>query len=568
MVSCFSNCDTSWTSDGCTTTKMQQKVAKKTRMKTKKAHLLFKTLFISGFTVTGCCCSGNEKLLKTLCVSHEGQFDRSDARGWTPLHEAAAQTNLTVLELTLKAVGRDSLERRSVIGLTPLHVSVERGLIENAAFLLLANACKTPDCEDHNLSSAAIRSGRSDLVELLLSSGSRVNGQGCHGRCPLHEAARLGNAPLVELLLKSGARPDPRSHYGLTPLALILLRKGDRTLPRRFLSSILFEASANGDPEMIKLLLEYGADADVPKQSGHLPIHRVAHRGHLQALKLLIPVTMMSEVEDSGMSPLHSAAAGGHTHCIQALLEAGYDPNFMLHPWLRRSYDDERKSALFFAISNNDVPSARVLLEAGAFPNQDPIKCLQVALRMGNLELIQLLLKFGANVNYFCKINTTHFPSALQYSLKDEVLMRMLCNFGYDVEKCFHCPYGGGSHVPRDYEGWSNTVIKDAMFCEVICLSSLRHLSGRVVRILLDYLDHVTFCSKLKTTLMETEQWPEICAMQENPRSLQHLCRLRIRRCLGRLRLRSETFMSFLPLPQRLKNYILFKEYELYKGPG
>uniref|UniRef100_A0AAV2MLM5 SOCS box domain-containing protein n=1 Tax=Knipowitschia caucasica TaxID=637954 RepID=A0AAV2MLM5_KNICA len=60
---------------------------------------------------------------------------------------------------------------------------------------------------------------------------------------------------------------------------------------------------------------------------------------------------------------------------------------------------------------------------------------------------------------------------------------------------------------------------------------------------------------------------PFIHQAGENPRSLQHLCRLRIRRCLGRLRLRSATFMSFLPLPQRLKHYILFREYELYKGP-
>lgn len=52
----------------------------------------------------------------------------------------------------------------------------------------------------------------------------------------------------------------------------------------------------------------------------------------------------------------------------------------MLHPWVRRSYDDERKSALFFAVSNNDVPSARLLLEAGAMANQDPVKCLQVDL--------------------------------------------------------------------------------------------------------------------------------------------------------------------------------------------
>lgn len=49
----------------------------------------------------------------------------------------------------------------------------------------------------------------------------------------------------------------------------------------------------------------------------------------------------------------------------------------------------------------------------------------------------------------------------------------------------------------------------------------------------------------------------------ENVRSLQHLCRLRIRRCLGRLRLRSPVFMSFLPLPGKLKNFILYQEYDL-----
>ncbi|KAK7899422.1 hypothetical protein WMY93_020275 [Mugilogobius chulae] len=540
---------------------------------------------------------GNEKLLKKLYVNHVGQFDQPDARGWTVLHEAAAQTNLTVLDLTLKAVGRDFLECPSMIGQTPLHVSIEKGLIENAAFLLKHGA--NPDAPNQDEDTpifTAIRSGRSDLVELLLNSGSRVNQEGCHGRCPLHEASKLGNTTLVNLLLKSGARPDPRSHYGLTPLALAaqgghlgvierLLQRGADVLSQaNDEASILFEASASGDPEVIRLLLEHGADPDVPKHTGHLPIHRAAHRGHLQAVQLLIPVTSMSEVEDSGMSPLHSAAAGGHTHCIQALLEAGYDPNYMLHPWVRRSYDDERKSALFFAVSNNDVPSARALLEGGAMANQDPIKCLQesttrtkqkthgnydsVALRLGNYELVHLLLSFGANVNYFCKVNTTHFPSALQYTIKDEVMMRMLCNFGYDVHKCFDCPYGSGSHVPQNYEGWSDSVIKDSLFCEVMCVLSLRYLSGHVVRILLDYLDHVTFCSKLKTALMETKEWPEICAIQENPRSLQHLCRLRIRRCLGRLRLRSATFMSFLQLPQRLKNYIQFKEYELYQGPG
>ncbi|MEQ2316636.1 Ankyrin repeat and SOCS box protein 14, partial [Ameca splendens] len=100
-------------------------------------------------------------------------------------------------------------------------------------------------------------------------------------------------------------------------------------------------------------------------------------------------------------------------------------------------------------------------------------------------------------------------------------------------------------------------------FCEVITVSWLKHLSGPVVRVLLDYVDHVMLCSKLKVVLMEQKQWSDICRLQENARCLQHLCRLRIRRCLGRLRLRSPVFMGFLPLPERLKDYILYREYDL-----
>lgn len=76
--------------------------------------------------------------------------------------------------------------------------------------------------------------------------------------------------------------------------------------------------------------------------------------------------------------PSASAANSLLASPSQALLDAGYDPNYMLQPWVRRSYDDERKSALFFAVSNNDATCTELLLEAGAMTNQDPVKCLQV----------------------------------------------------------------------------------------------------------------------------------------------------------------------------------------------
>ncbi|XP_006005819.1 dynein axonemal heavy chain 12 isoform X2 [Latimeria chalumnae] len=470
--------------------------------------------------------AGQEEDLQKL-TGHHFAFDEADDRGWFPLHEAAVQLNKNILEITFKAIKNDSYE----------------------------------------------------IASLLVRFGADVNLECNNKRTALHEAARQGKKDIVNLLLHSGAEPDPRSTYGLTPLALaaqkgyieimdILLQKGANVLSEASdCVSIIFEAAGSGNPDAISLLLDYGADANVPKYTGHLPIHRAAYRGHYLALKKLIPTTDFDAIKDSGISPVHSAAAGSHSQCLELLLKQGFDVNFMLHPRVRRGYNDQRKSALYFAVANNDVYSVQLLLNAGALPNQDPVNCLQVALRMGNYELINLLLRHGANANYYCKVNTTHFPSALQYAFKDEVILRMLLNYSYDVYRCFDCPYGDLSHVPYGYEGWSSAVIKDNLFCEVITLNCLKHLSGKVVRVMLDYVDHVQICSKLKTALLEQKQWPDISHILSNPRTLQHLCRLVIRKCMGRLRLRCPVFMTFLSLPNRLKDYILFKEYDLY-GQG
>lgn len=48
-------------------------------------------------------------------------------------------------------------------------------------------------------------------------------------------------------------------------------------------------------------------------------------------------------------------------------------------------------------------------------------------------------------------------------------------------------------------------------FCEFMSLCCIMHLSGSVVRILLDYVGHVHICSKLRLILEKQKEWPEIC---------------------------------------------------------
>ncbi|XP_075844965.1 ankyrin repeat and SOCS box protein 14 isoform X1 [Microtus pennsylvanicus] len=510
-------------------------------------------------------------------TKYHSAFDEANGDGWLPLHTAAVQLNRNILEITLNATKPSMWEQTTHKGETPLFLAVSSSLLENAHFLLL-NGCNpnAKNLEGNSPLFTAVLKDSYDMATLLISHGADVNLRCANKRTALHEAAKLGNWDMVKLMLTSGAHPDARSSYGFTPLALaaqgghteimeLLLQKGaDVHSQASDSSSILLEAVRGGNPDSVTLLLEYGADANIPKSSGHLPIHVAADKGHLLALKMLVPVTDIAAIKRSGISPVHCAAAGAHPQCLEILIQAGFDVNFMLDQRVRKHYDDQRKSALYFAVSNGDLSSVKLLLNAGALPNQDPVNCLQIALRMGNHELISLLLRHGANVNYFCRVNPLHFPSALQYSLKDEVMLRMLLNYGYDTERCFDCPHGDRVHRFCTFEGWTPTVIKDTMFCEVITLSWLQHLSGKVVRVLLDYVDQVQICSKLKAVLEKQKLWPEIHLILTNPRSLKHLCRLKIRKCMGRLRLRCPVFMSFLPLPNRLKAYILYKEYDLY----
>lgn len=161
-----------------------------------------------------------------------------------------------------------------------------------------------------------------------------------------------------------------------------------------------------------------------------------------RALKTLIPITTKRAIRQSGMSPVHYAADGGHASCLNLLIEKGFDVNALLADHISNNYGDTRKTALYFAVSNGDVTCAEMLLEAGAKTDLDPLFCLLVAVRASHYELVRLLLAHGANVNcFFTAISDTMFPTALQYCVHDDVMMRLLLNNGYRVESCFQCEH-------------------------------------------------------------------------------------------------------------------------------
>ncbi|XP_036374357.1 ankyrin repeat and SOCS box protein 15-like [Megalops cyprinoides] len=511
-------------------------------------------------------------------------FSEVDSKGWLPLHRAAVQPLVQVLEIVMYASHELTLEEKTMEGETALTLAAQAGLVENVKALLDKGA-SPHNTNDKNESPLllAVRMGLYAMASILIISGALV-GQICLKKwTAMHEAAKVGCSDIMMLLLRNGARVTERDRHGATPLGIaaeyahadvleiLIHNEGDVNAQAYNGESVLMDAAGSGNPDCINLLLQHGASPNLASLTGHLPIHRAAYEGHYLALKILIPVTSKKAIRLSGESPVHSAAEGGHSQCLELLIENGFDVNVVLEKHISENYGDMRKSPLYFAVSNGDVTCTEMLLNAGAKPELDPLRCLLVAVRAAHYEVVKLLLAKQADVNcYFTVVSDTVFPTALQYCLRDEMMMRLLLNNGYDAERCFCCRHDNRFSTLCPWNDLNNQLCEVSSqgekmpFCDFISLSCLVHLSGSVVRILLDYVSHVPICSKLKLILEKQREWPEICDILGNPRTLKHLCRLVIRRQMTPKRLCDPDIMDSAPFPPMVKSYLVYKEYDLY----
>ncbi|XP_036978092.1 ankyrin repeat and SOCS box protein 15-like isoform X2 [Acanthopagrus latus] len=513
-------------------------------------------------------------------------FRERDGRGWLALHAAAVQPLQDVLRVVLQAMTSAdlTLEEPTEDGDTALTLAAEAGLMANVKMLLLQGASPhSTNGRNESPLLIAVRQRSYDMVASLIMGGAFVE-QVCQSkRTATHEAAKVGCPDILMLLLRHGAKVTARDIYGVTPLGIaaefsnpqaldiLIMHGGDVNAQANNGDTVLYDAAGSGNLDSIELLLHNRANPNLPSHGFELPIHRAAYEGHILALRTLIPITTKKAIRLSGQDPIHSAADGGQVECLRLLIQRGFDVNVLLSTHISENYGDLRRTPLFFAISNGDATCAKMLLEAGARTELDPLRCILVAIRAERYDLVQLLLSYGAEVNcYFNVISNTLFPTALQYCLRDRVMQRLLFNSGYHAQKCFQCCHDKGEIMDSTwtnlhnlaYQVYSKT--KVITFCEFVSVSWLEHLVGGLVRMLLDYVSYVSICPNLERILKKTPEWEEISDIMSKPRSLQHFCRLVIRGHMNRRTLNDPEAMAAVPFPLRLKNYVTYGDYDLY----
>ena len=127
-----------------------------------------------------------------------------------------------------------------------------------------------------------------------------------------------GNLLNLELLLDGGTDPN----------ALVPTDVDDPTRPGQKVSdTALVRAVSSHQEAAVGLLLERGADADMPNSVGQTPIMMAAHRGGLAVVRLLLgrQVQLDSVEEEAGLSAFHFACFSGHAACAAELVLAGCD---------------------------------------------------------------------------------------------------------------------------------------------------------------------------------------------------------------------------------------------------
>jgi uncharacterized protein len=351
--------------------------------------------------------AGDAAAVRALLDSAAVDVTAAEPDGTTALHVAVQQGNLELAKGLIARGASVAVETR--YGITPLYLAAERGDARIVEALIEAGAdvnAATPQGVTPLMMAA--RTGRPDAVDVLLARGARaaINLQeSWRGQSALMWAAGEGHVPVVRQLAAAGADLRSRSKSGFSPL-LFAVRNGhmpaietlltlgadpnDRverpqaparaggeggtTRPRPSedtpepTTSALGMAVINAYYDVAALLLDRGADPNIADPRGSM----------LHALSFM-------RRAGSG-NPPRSSGQLDSLDLVHKLLEKGANPNTRI-AWKEVIFD--RDNAVTRLPPN--IPVGRNFLSfIGATP-------LYVAAKHGDVEMMRLLLKYGAD---------------------------------------------------------------------------------------------------------------------------------------------------------------------------
>jgi ankyrin repeat protein len=170
-------------------------------------------------------------------------------------------------------------------------------------------------------------------VEPLLQRGFDPNTVDPQGRHALLRALQKSSWAVAQLLLaQPSTQVEVRSSQDESPLMLAAL-KGQTEICRQLIAreadvnkpgwTPLHYAASNGDPELLRLLLDHFAYADAESPNGSTPLMMAAMYGSTEAVQLLLDAGADPTIKNAlGLGALAFAQRAGHADAVQAIAKA------------------------------------------------------------------------------------------------------------------------------------------------------------------------------------------------------------------------------------------------------
>jgi uncharacterized protein len=233
--------------------------------------------------------------------------------GWTPLLVATQNRHYKLAQYFLEHGANPNTPNNG--GWTPLYLATDNRNIEGGDYPVRA-----PDM-DHL-----------DFIKLLLAKGANVNARICgvestteeckgdstetrtnftmqwlfeDGATPFLRAAQSGDVELMKLLLEHGANPKIFTAHDVTPLAV--------AAGIGWVEGVTYEWSPEQNLEAIKMCLDLGIDPNVADDEGRTALHGAAHKGRLEVIQMLVDRGANLDAHDGGSRDSVNGALLGKT---------------------------------------------------------------------------------------------------------------------------------------------------------------------------------------------------------------------------------------------------------------
>ncbi|KAL8786267.1 MAG: hypothetical protein Q9213_002862 [Squamulea squamosa] len=404
------------------------------------------------------CQDGNEQICKKL-IDHAQQKSENkpfqeflnlrNDEGCTALYLAVYKQRVSVVQLLLREGADHTIANND--NTTPLHVAAWRGC-EGIVVLLLQKSFQELDPAQYRafinrrnvegvtalMDSVASqrKQPNNDSTKILLDYEADLTIPQIDNLTPLQFACTEGLLNMVQLLLDHAQRK-------LSPSRCIALLNNRDDKGKTPLWDIIETARGNPEVEIVRLLLNLGADYMMPNTDGDTPLHIAAYHGHVNFVQMLLEYSSKDGPErfksfinahnDEGETALHRNCTNERPKVTRLLMDHGID--FTIS-------DNNGHNALHRCKAFDNIKTMQVLLEKASaretaggdaqrsaafnrFINQadEGYSVLYYACLEDNNEMVSLLLEYGADSRGCDRRNRTLLYLAIRSGYKQLAIL-------------------------------------------------------------------------------------------------------------------------------------------------